>query len=158
MRRERASINRSTRPKNKRFSLDLLLSHEGTGWSNKWNLNFYSPGIQAVVYFLLICSRREGTTAAVLTLDTAADESKKKKADRVARSPARLCSRDGTLTLFGTTIETPCVRFSCFLLCVPLIFLYSLSRCVFASSVQQPSTALQQAPVVLVSFVFCLIL
>ena len=38
-------------------------------------------------------------TAAVLTLDTAVDE-RRKMADRVARSPARLCNRDGMLLFF----------------------------------------------------------
>ena len=38
------------------------------------------------------------STSAVLTLDTAVDEEgRKEMADRAARSPARLCSRDGKL-------------------------------------------------------------
>ena len=45
------------------------------------------------VWFWLICSRRGGATAAVVTLEVAVDE--RKMADGVARSPARLCSREG---------------------------------------------------------------
>ena len=48
----------------------------------------------------LICSRRGGSTAAVLALDTAVEESRKKMADRVARSPVRLCSRDGKICYY----------------------------------------------------------
>ena len=39
--------------------------------------------------------------AAVLTLDTDVDESRKKIADRAARSPARLCSRDGKICYYS---------------------------------------------------------
>ena len=38
-----------------------------------------------------------GSTAVAETLDTVADESLKKMADGVARSPSRLCSRDGKI-------------------------------------------------------------
>ena len=47
-----------------------------------------SPG--SFVWFSLICSRRDGSTAAVVTLDTVVDESRKKMADSVTRSTARL--------------------------------------------------------------------
>ena len=51
--------------------------------------------------FSLMCSRGGcGATAAVLTLDIAVDESREKMADRVARSPARLCCRDGKLCYY----------------------------------------------------------
>ena len=47
--------------------------------------------------FSLTCSRGRGPTAAAVTLDTVADETRKKMADGVARSPSRLCSRDGNI-------------------------------------------------------------
>ena len=111
----------------------------GTGSTIKWNLSCYSPRIpnlSSFVCFLLICSPRGGATPAVLSLDTAVDKGRKKMADRVARSQARLCSRDGIF---------------CFLPCSLLFFFYlpplpryvSLLR--VASSVQQSSAPLQQA-------------
>ena len=47
-----------------------------------------------------------GTTAAAVTLDTVADESKKKMADGVARSPSWLCSRDGKICCYGNALST----------------------------------------------------
>ena len=58
-----------------------------------------SPG--GFVWFSLICSRRGGSKAAAVTLDTVADERRKKMADGVTRSPARLCSRDGKIYYYG---------------------------------------------------------
>ena len=58
------------------------------------------PSPLSFVWFWLICSRKGGSTAAVVTLDTAVDESRKKIADRVARFPTRLCSRDGKLRYY----------------------------------------------------------
>ena len=47
-----------------------------------------------------------GSKAAAVTLDTAADESKNKMADGVARSPSRLCSRDGKICCYGDALGT----------------------------------------------------
>ena len=41
--------------------------------------------------------RRGGSTVAVVALDTAVNESRKKMAASVTRSPGRFCSRDGKL-------------------------------------------------------------
>ena len=46
------------------------------------------------------------TAAAAVTLDTVADESRKKMADGVARSPSRLCSRDGKISCYGDALST----------------------------------------------------
>ena len=45
-----------------------------------------------------------GSAAAAVTLDSVADESRKKMADSVTRSPSRLCSRDGKIFF---AMETP---------------------------------------------------
>ena len=45
------------------------------------------------------------STAAVVTLDTVAEESRK-MADGVARSPSRLCSRDGKICCYGDALST----------------------------------------------------
>ena len=114
------------------------------------------PNPGSFVCFSLICSRRGGATAAVRTLDTAVDERRKKVADRVVRSPARLCRRDGEASL----LSTPSVRFSCFFAGFPVSFSPPLSRYVspfrVASSVVQQSSTLQQLRV-LVPSVFRLI-
>ena len=62
-----------------------------------------------------------GSTAAAVTLDTVADESRKRMADGVARFPSRLCSRDGK-TCCGDALRTifllalvPCLKFFVFL-------------------------------------------
>ena len=57
------------------------------------------PNPGSFVWFSLISSRRGGSTAAGVTLDTAVDEIRKKMAENVTRSPARLCSRDGEALL-----------------------------------------------------------
>ena len=58
-----------------------------------------SPG--SFVWFSLICSRGGGgSTAAAVTLDTVAYGSRK-MADGVARSPYRLCSRDGKICCYA---------------------------------------------------------
>ena len=65
-----------------------------------------------------------GSTAAAVN-DTVADESRKKMAGAVARSPSRLCSRDGKTYCYGDALSTifllacfcvllPTFRFSCF--------------------------------------------
>ena len=46
-----------------------------------------------------------GSTAAAVTLDTVADESRK-MADGVSRSPSRLCSRDGNICCYGDALST----------------------------------------------------
>ena len=57
-----------------------------------------------------------GSTAAAVTLDTVADESRKKMADGVTRSPARFCSRDGNICYCGR-LEYDFLAFvPCFLL------------------------------------------
>ena len=93
------------------------------------NSSCHSPRVQAVLFgFSLICSRGGGTSAAAVTLDTVDDESRKKMADGVARSPSRLCRRDGKKCRYGDTLSTifllacfcallPTFRFS-FLLCL----------------------------------------
>ena len=56
---------------------------------NKWNLSCYSPRVLVdIVFMFLDLLMGGGETAAVLTLDTVAGESRKIKnmADRVARS------------------------------------------------------------------------
>ena len=50
------------------------------------NTNVQPPSPGSLVWFLMTCSRRRGSTAAVVTLGTIADESRKKMADRVTRS------------------------------------------------------------------------
>ena len=56
--------------------------------------------------FLDLFARGRGSTAAAVTLDTVADESRKKIADGVARSPSRLCSREGKICCYGDTLST----------------------------------------------------
>ena len=98
---------------------------QGTGSTNKWNLSSYSLRVQAV---LLGFRRfvREGTdsTAAAVTFDTVADDSRKKMADGVARSSSRLCSREGKICCYGDALST----ISCLLALVPyflrLVFLF----------------------------------
>ena len=118
-----------------------------------------SPG--SFVWFSLICSRRRGSTAAVVTLETVGDESRKKMAHSVTRPPARRCSSDGRLcfhvrlvyefclvcdmlpTFLALSFLTPVCLSSCSFVCAPVIC-YSL---------QVPS----MFPVFLVAFVSCLI-
>ena len=76
------------------------------------------------------------STAAVVTLDTVADDSKK-MADGVTTSPTRLCSRDGT-TCYYRRLENDFL----------LLCLASLSRYTYLlrvpSSVQQSSATLSK--------------
>ena len=53
----------------------------------------------------LFAGRGEDSTTAAVTLDTVADESRKKMGDGVARSPTRLCSRDGKILLLWRRLE-----------------------------------------------------
>ena len=78
----------------------------------------------------------------IVTLDTVANESRKKMVDSVTKSPAWLCSRDGKLCYYGR-LE---YDFLAFVPC-SLLFLFSpsLSRYAYVrvpSSVQQSSTTL----------------
>ena len=88
-------------------------------------------------------------TAAAVTLDTVADESRK-MADGVAKSPSRLCSRGGKICCYGDASSTIfCLAFvPCFLLFVfrflfVFLFFFPASRYVYLlrvpSSAQQPS-------------------
>ena len=97
-----------------------------------------------------------GSTAAVLRLDTTAvEESRKKMTDRVARSPARLCSRYGKRCHYRRLEYDFLAFLPCFIL---FLFCPSLSRYVpllrVPSSVQQSSAILQRVVrALLVSFV-----
>ena len=85
-----------------------------------------------IVWFSLICSRGGGSAAAVVTLDTVADESRKKMADSVTRFPAGLCSRDEKLRYYRRLD----IRFSCFfcaLLPTFLVFSFLIPVCFFSS-------------------------
>ena len=66
-----------------------------------------------------------GSTAAAVTLDTVADESRKKMADGVTMSPARLCRRDGKNCCYGRLEYDFLASVPCFLL---FIFSPALSR------------------------------
>ena len=64
-----------------------------------------SPG-SFVRVFVDLFAGGGSSTAAEVTLDTVADESRKKMADGVARSPYRLCSRDGKMCCYGDALST----------------------------------------------------
>ena len=84
-----------------------------------------SPG--SIVWFSLIYSRGGGSTAAEVTLDTVTDESRKKIADGVARSPFRLCGRDGKICCYGDAFST-IFLLACFCALLPIFcfsFLFS---------------------------------
>ena len=49
---------------------------------------------------------KETMTAAAVTLDTVADETREKMADGVARSPSRVCSIDGKICCYGDALST----------------------------------------------------
>ena len=90
-------------------------------------------------------------TAAAATHDTVADESRKKMADGVARSPSRPCSRDGKICCYGDALSTIFL-----LLCLAsyfsffsfLFLFFPASRHVYLlrvpSSVEQPSATLSK--------------
>ena len=63
-----------------------------------------------------------GSTTAALTLDTVADESRKKMADGVARSPSRLCSRDRKICCYGDALST-ILLLACFCALLPTFVL-----------------------------------
>ena len=94
-----------------------------------------------------------GSTAAAVTLDTVADESRKKMAD-VTRSTSRLCRRDGKIYCYEDALS---INLFCLLLCFAsyfsfflsfLIRLFPPSRYVYLlrvpSSVEQPSATLSK--------------
>ena len=119
-----------------------------------------NPINRSFVWFLLICSLLwGGVTAVVLTLDIVVDESRK-MADRMARSPTRLCSRDGKLCYCGRLeydflVFLPCLLlFLFYSVLIPVCFSY-VSLFSVASSVQQPSVPLQQVRVLLAAFFLC---
>ena len=132
-----------------------------TGWANKWNLSCYNPRVLVFLFgFRLFVHGGGGSTAAVVTLDTAVDESRKKTVDSVTRSPARLRSRDEKLCYYVTVGVLSMIFF--FVLCFLLVVSSpSLSRYVYllgvAWSVQGPSATLQQVRVLLVIFASCYI-
>ena len=103
-----------------------------------------SPG--SFVWFSLIFFAGGVSTAAV-RLDTVADESSKKMADGVTRSPSRLCSRDGKICSFGDALSTISL-----LLCLAsfsfIFLIFPASRYVHllrvASSAEQPSATLSK--------------
>ena len=98
---------------------------QGTCSTNKWNLSCYSPRVQAVLFgFRWFVRRRGGSTTAAVRLDTVADESRKKKADCVARSPSRLCSRDGKICCYGDALNM--IFLLAFVLCF-LLFVFHIS-------------------------------
>ena len=106
-----------------------------------------SPG--SFAWLSLICSREGGsTTAAVTLIDTVADESRKKMADGMAWSPARLCSRDGKINYYGR-LE---YEFLAFVLC-NLLFSFSPPLSLYVYLLRVPSYV-QQSSVTLSKYVF----
>ena len=105
-----------------------------------------------------------------VTLDTVADESRKKTANGVARSPSRFCSRDGKICCYGDTLSTifllacfcallPTFRFSFFILiflffsCIPDVYLLRVPP-----SVQQPSATLSKYVFYIVRILFACVI
>ena len=68
-----------------------------------------------------------GSTAAAVTLDTVADESRKKMADGVARSPSRLCSWDGKVCCYGDALSMSTIFLLAFVPCFLLFVFVSFS-------------------------------
>ena len=89
------------------------------------------PNPSTFVWFSLICSLRGGSTAALLTVDTAVNESRKKVADRVTRSPTRLCSRDGKLCYYRRLEYDFLFFFLALLPCFIVFFVCFSSSCCF---------------------------
>ena len=87
-----------------------------------------------------------------MTLDTVADESRKKMADDVARSPSRLCNRDAKTCCYGDALST---IFLLLAFAVFLFFFFPASRYGYLRvpwSVQQPSATLSKYLVLLYEF------
>ena len=93
-----------------------------------------------------------------MTLDTVADESRKKMADDVTRSPSRLCSRDEKICYYEDALSTIFL-----LLCLASYFSYfsPASRYVYLrrvpSSVQQSSATLSMYYTYFIVYVFFLL-
>ena len=67
------------------------------------------PSLGSFVWFsTIVCQGGggEGSLVASVTLDTVADESRRKMADGLARSPSRLRSRDGKICCCGDALGT----------------------------------------------------
>ena len=94
-----------------------------------WFLMWSSPKLLFVIFFLF-----SSFFCTAVTLDTVADESRKKMADGVARSPFRFCSWDGKICCYGDVFSTIFLR-ACFCALLPtfrfLFFFFSLYPCVF---------------------------
>ena len=60
--------------------------------------------VYTLLFVDLFAGRGGGSTTAAVTLDTVADESRK-ITDGVARSPTRLCSRDGKICCYGDALR-----------------------------------------------------
>ena len=80
-----------------------------------------------------------------MTLDTVADESRKKIPNGAARSPSRLCSRDGKISCYGDALNTislfaglcgllPTFRFAFYFSC-PIFFMHP-GMCIFFVSLR----------------------
>ena len=88
---------------------------------------------QFCLVFVDLFAAGGGSTAAAETLDTVADESREKMADGVARSPSRLCSRDGKICCYRDALST------IFLLAfVPCFLLFVFLFCLFLCLVLHP--------------------
>ena len=118
------------------------------------------PSLGSFDWFSLICSRRGGSTAAAVTLDTAANESRKEMADGVTRSPARLCSRDRMICYYERheydflPFSWLSSYFSCFVLPYPDMFIFFVFlRLCSSHLLLSASTHFVVRALVLVSFV-----
>ena len=109
-----------------------------------------SPG--SFVCFSLTCSRGGSSTAAAVTLDTVADESRK-MSDGVARFPSRLCSGDSKICCYGDALSTifllacfcallPTFRFSFFFPFFSLFFPLDPGMCILFVSLRLCSSHL----------------
>ena len=92
---------------------------QGTGSTDKWNLSCYSPRVQAVLFgFRRFVRGGRGSTAAAVTPDTVADESRKKMADGVATSQTRPCSRGWNNCCYGDALSMT-LLLACFCALLP---------------------------------------
>ena len=108
---------------------------QGICMTYKWNLSCYSPRVQAVWFgFRWFVHGGRGSTAAVLRLDTALNQSRKNMADSVTtRFPARLRSRDGELRYYGRLEYDFLAFWPRFLLLTFLIFSVLIPVCLSPS-------------------------
>ena len=107
-----------------------------------------SPG-NFCLFFVDLFAGRGGSTAAAVTLYTVADESRKKMAEGVVRSPSRLCSRDGKICCCGDALSTifllafvPCFLLFVFLFFPFLLFLLHTGMFIFFVSLRLCSSHL----------------